>query len=245
MEVVPKVHRIPGIRGANAYLLLGGKPTLVDTGMPGNAETILDYIRSLNLAYVDLTRIILTHYHVDHIGSAAALKQRAFPVVSAHPADARSISGERPQPLPRGALVRLLFRLAPALPRFDPIVVDVPIQDGDRLDMLAGATVVHVPGHTPGSIALYFPEERLLICGDAINHRGNRLGLPPKSFTEDMEQAVVSVRRLAKLDFDVLCPGRGDPLVTRAGDQVRVMVRALPSRLGLQRQGGGLKTQET
>ena len=123
--------------------------------------------------------------------------------------------------------MHLLFRLVPALSRYDPVAVDVPLEEGDHLDVLGGGTVIHVPGHTPGSIALHFPEERLLICGDAINRRVNRLGLPPKPFSTDMEQAHTSLRRLAELDFDVLCPGHGDPLVGGAGDQVRAMVQAL------------------
>lgn len=225
MEIISNVHRIPGVRGTNAYLLIDHTLTLVDTGMPGNAEAILGYVRHLNFAFVDLARIIITHHHVDHVGSAAAIKRRAMPVVSAHPADAPVISGEYPQPPPRGMPMRLLFRLVPAMSRFDPVAVDVPLETGDHLDVLGGGTILHVPGHTPGAIAVHFPAERLLICGDAINHRGNRLAPPPKPFTEDMKQAVASLHRLAELDFEVLCPGHGDPIVGRADEQVRAMNR--------------------
>jgi glyoxylase-like metal-dependent hydrolase (beta-lactamase superfamily II) len=86
---------------------------------------------------------------------------------------------------------------------------------------------VHVPGHTAGSVALHVPAERLLICGDVIDHRRNRLGPPPKPFSDDVEQAIIAVRRLAELDFDVLCPGHGPPLVGGAGEQVRAMVQSL------------------
>ena len=227
MEVIPNVHRIPGVRGANAYLLMDRTLILVDTGMPGNAEAILGYIRGLSLAFVDLARIIITHHHIDHAGSAAAIKRRALPVVSAHPADAPFITGECPQPPPRGVFMHLLFRLVPAMSRFDPVAVDVPLQEGDNLDVLGGGTVIHVPGHTPGAIALHFPEERLLICGDAINRRVNRLGPPPKPFTANMEQAIVSLRRLAELDFEVLCPGHGAPIVGGADEQVRATAREL------------------
>ena len=75
------------------------------------------------------------------------------------------------------------------MPRAAPVPVDVTIEDGELLDLLEGATVVHVLGHTRGAIALHFPSQRLLICDDAIDHRGNRLGLPPKSFTVDLDQA--------------------------------------------------------
>ncbi len=149
--------------------------------MPGNAGAILSYIDGLGLAAAGLARIVITHHHLDHVGSAAALKQRTAAPLLAHPADAPFISGEQPPLPPQSAIVRILFRLAgPVLPRAQTVPVDVTLQDGDRLDLLGGADVVHVPGHTPGSIALHFPSERLLICGDTISHRGDRLGPPPK-----------------------------------------------------------------
>ena len=54
MEILPHLHRIPGMRGANVYLLLGETLTLVDTGMPGSEEAILDYIECLGRDADDL-----------------------------------------------------------------------------------------------------------------------------------------------------------------------------------------------
>ena len=236
MEIIPNVHLVPGMKGANVYLLVGRTLALVDTGMPGSEEVILSYITSLDLAASDLAHIVITHHHLDHVGSLAAIKQLTSAQVLAHPGDTPFISGEQP-PLPaRSAVQRVLFRLlAPVLPQADPAPVDVALQDGDRLSTfpalstgpLGGATVVHVPGHTPGAIALHFPSERLLICGDVIDYRRNRLGPPPEMFTADMHQALASLRRLAELEFDVLCPGHGAPLVGGADEQLRAMVRAL------------------
>ena len=84
MEIIPNVHLIPGMRGANAYLLLGSTLTLVDTGMPGSEETILGYIEGLGLSAADLARIVITHYHLDHVGSLAAIKARTSAQVLAH-----------------------------------------------------------------------------------------------------------------------------------------------------------------
>jgi glyoxylase-like metal-dependent hydrolase (beta-lactamase superfamily II) len=162
------------------------------------------------------------------VGSAAALKRRAFAQVLAHPDDAPFISGEQAPSPPQSPVVRFLFRLmAPLMPSAEPVPVDVIVHDGDHLDLLGGATVVHVPGHSPGAIALHFPSEGVLICGDAIDHRRGRLGPPPKGFTLDMNQAIASVRRMAELEFDILCPGHGAPLVGGADEQVRAMVREL------------------
>ena len=225
MEIIPRVHRVPKVKGANAYLLLGSKLTLVDTGMPGNAEVVLRYIQELGYLAMDLTRIILTHHHVDHVGSLAAIKRQTPACMLAHPDDEPIISGKRAHPLPQGLIMNLLYRIMPAMTCCEPASIDVPANDGARLDILGGATVVHAPGHTPGSIALHFPAERLLICGDAINRRGNRLGLPLKPFTADMEQAFKTAMRLCILDFEILCPGHGDPIIGGAATQILAMLK--------------------
>jgi glyoxylase-like metal-dependent hydrolase (beta-lactamase superfamily II) len=92
MEIIPNVHLILGMREVNAYLLLGGPMTLVDTGMPGSEETILSYIEGLGLTSGDLARIVITHYHLDHVGSLAALKARTSAQVLAHPGDASVVA---------------------------------------------------------------------------------------------------------------------------------------------------------
>jgi glyoxylase-like metal-dependent hydrolase (beta-lactamase superfamily II) len=228
MEIISNVHLVPGMRGANVYLLLGTTLALVDCGMPGAEAAILDYMDSLGLQGGDLARILITHHHLDHVGSLAAIKQCTSAQVLAHPGDAPFISGEQDPPPASSAVVRLLFRLAaPVMPRAEPVPVDMMVQDGDRLDLLGGATVIHVPGHSPGAIALHFASDGLLICGDAIDHRSGRLGSPPKAFTDNMDQALASLRRLAELEFEVLCTGHGPPIVGGADEQVRTLVREL------------------
>jgi glyoxylase-like metal-dependent hydrolase (beta-lactamase superfamily II) len=119
--------------------------------------------------------------------------------------------------------MRLLEKL-PLMPRAETAPVDVTVQDGDHLDLLGGATVLHVPGHTPGSIALHLPAEGVLLCGDAIDHRRGKLGPPPKGFTLDMDQAMDSVRRMAELDFEVLGPGHGAPIRSGADRKLRAAI---------------------
>ena len=228
MEIVPNVHLIPGLRGANAYLLTGENLTLVDAGMPGSEGTILAYIEGLGLDPNDLACIVATHHHMDHVGSVTALKERTPALVVVHPGDAPFITGKQAAPPPSSAVMRILMGLLGVLmPKAKPVTVDSLVQDGDLLNILNGASVVHVPGHTPGSIALHVPVEGVLLCGDTIDHRRDRLGLPPQAFSVDIEQAAGSIRRMADLDFDVLCPGHGAPIVGGADEQVRALVRTM------------------
>jgi len=64
MEITPNVHRIPAMTSANAYLLLVTTLTLVDSGMPGSADTILGYMEELGLSADNLSHIVITHHHL-------------------------------------------------------------------------------------------------------------------------------------------------------------------------------------
>ena len=75
MEILSNVHCIEGVN-AHSYLLNGDHITLIDTGMPGNHDKILDYVKNvLKRKPEDIKTIVLTHYHMDHTGSLSELKK--------------------------------------------------------------------------------------------------------------------------------------------------------------------------
>jgi glyoxylase-like metal-dependent hydrolase (beta-lactamase superfamily II) len=92
-----------------------------------------------------LARIVITHHHLDHVGSVATIAAHlaqvfAHPGRGFHPGDSRAASGAGRA---RACPFRLLAPVCPEL----PVPVAVTVQDGDGLDLLSGATVLHVPGH--------------------------------------------------------------------------------------------------
>jgi glyoxylase-like metal-dependent hydrolase (beta-lactamase superfamily II) len=97
--------------------------------------------------------------------------------------------------------------------------IDRELVDGDVLPAAAGLEVIHAPGHTPGHIALYSRERRVMFSGDAF---GNHLGLmlPISISTHDMPQAKRTIARLAQFDFDHALPGHGQPLLSRANEKL-------------------------
>ena len=103
-----------------------------------------------------------------------------------------------------------------------PVVLEV--EDGDSLAIGGGATVLHVPGHTPGSIALYLAAERILFTGDTIASVETTPILGP--FNCDRAAAIRSFRRLAALDVRLACFGHGSPL---RGEDVPAMLAAAAS----------------
>jgi glyoxylase-like metal-dependent hydrolase (beta-lactamase superfamily II) len=88
--------------------------------------------------------------------------------------------------------------------------------------------VIHVPGHTPGSISLYQPQRQILFCGDALFNANPLTGtpglqLPLPAATVDDEQARASVCKLSALELRVLCCGHGEPILDGAGEQIAAL----------------------
>ena len=231
-QIVPGVYLMEGLRSnsANVYLLASGEElTLVDSGLPGAADQIAAQLQEKGYPLSNLQAIVLTHSHADHTGSAAELARRSGVQIMAHQDEVPYI--EQTAPLPFSSLLKrllnwlsnqLLFKRAPCK-------VDRALQDGDVIETLSGLRVIHTPGHTPGSIALYQPERRILFCGDAFFNRnpltgkkGLQLSIP--LFTLDVAQMRESARKLAALPVDVLCFGHGEPILAGAGERMRELV---------------------
>lgn len=211
-----------GVWGANAYLLVDDDGlTLVDTGFFGRADRILEQIKELGYSPSDINRIIITHHHADHVGSLAELKRVTQAEVIAHPADAPYIDGRLPQPGPAKPqwLGKLLARFNWLWSTEPVVVVDVLVSDGDELPILGGVKILHTPGHTPGSICLYLESKNLLIAGDLLANRFG-LKLPSRGFTVDTVQEMQSIKRVAKLEFDIMCFGHGSPIMHNANQAV-------------------------
>ena len=217
MEIIPGVHTIEGLGVGRAYLYEeADRLTLIDTGLAGSAERIFGAIERIGRRPDDVRQIVITHHHRDHIGALAEVVERTDAAVLVHAIDAPVVRGDQPPPNPNPTGVWRLLRPLLARGARPPAAarVDRELGDGDEIDLDGGAQVVHVPGHTMGSIALYVPSRRLLFAGDAAV---NALGIGPPSgpfglFNEDREQVRESFRKLAQLDFEVACFGHGRPM---------------------------------
>ncbi len=217
--VVPGVYLLPFEIGQVYIWDWGAGLTIVDSGVVGSAETIVRTVESIGRTTADVGEIVLTHYHDDHRGGASALAAATGASVLAHRLDAAVIRGVVPQAPPvLTDFERPIFEtVSPLVPAAPATRVDREVQDGDTT--LAGGVIVDVPGHTPGSIALYLPDLRTLFTGDTIAfHDGAPiLGV----FNVDREHAIGSLRKQAALDVDVACFGHGAPIVGGAGRRLR------------------------
>ncbi|HEX3749343.1 MAG TPA: MBL fold metallo-hydrolase [Streptosporangiaceae bacterium] len=214
--------------------------TLIDAGPAGQADSIAAALADLGLSLSGLRRIVLTHFHDDHVGSAAELAARSGARVLAHRVDAPVIRGDMPGPAPqftdeektlRERMVAGASGQSSALPAAPSCPVDQELASGDLIDLGGGAAVIGATGHTDGSIAIHIPSQRLLFTGDSVAANGaGQVILGP--FNVDREQAIETFRGLAKLDVDTACFGHGDPVRTDASAALRDAVRGERFTLG-------------
>jgi glyoxylase-like metal-dependent hydrolase (beta-lactamase superfamily II) len=230
IELIPGLHFLRFPVG-HAYLCHDPDGlTLVDTSVPGSAPQIAAAIRALGHDPADLRRLVLTHFHADHAGSAAQIASWGGVEVCAHHADAPFLRGEAPGPPPDlAAWERPVFeqvsRQLPTTPPA-PVRIDRELEDGNELTFGGGAVAMALPGHTPGSTGFYLPGPRVLLAGDTA---ARRPGGPvmPGVFNTNRAQAAASFRRLAGLDTDIACFGHGEPVTQDAAAQLQAAARQL------------------
>ena len=219
MEIIPKVHLIPGII-ANPYLIIDQNGlTLIDTGLPGSQRKILRYINNLGYAPKGLRRIIITHADIDHVGGLAALKSATGAHVFSNTLEAEAIAKGHPSRQMKSAnfINRLVYRLVGSLFKARPVQVDEFLTEGEVLPVLGGLRVLDTPGHTPGHISLFAPEAGILFCGDSIVSEETGLRGSRGANTWDQAKADESVRKQAILGATILCSGHGPVVKDAAG----------------------------
>ncbi|MGW0561585.1 MBL fold metallo-hydrolase [Streptomyces sp. NPDC003016] len=227
IQITPAVWQLPFPVGHVHIVRLPDGYALIDTGVPGSAPAILKALDQLGGRPQDVRQIVLTHSHGDHTGSAADLVAATGARVVAGALDTPFIRGTAPEPEPVfTASERVLHEQVMAgfgdsgIPPAKHVPVDIELRDGDVLDGWAEPVrVLHVPGHTPGGIALHLASSGVLFPGDIVATMEGRAILGP--FNVDREEAIASFRRLAALEVETVCVPHGEPLVEDAGAVLR------------------------
>lgn len=186
-----------------SYLIVGKTICLVDTGVAAGAPLILDYIERLGRTPEEISLILLTHAHPDHIGGCEPIKTHSRARVAVHPAERRWVEDVQAQyrdrPIPN--LFELVREGAP---------VALELTDGETISWEEGKTirVIGTPGHSPGSLSFYYEEEGVLFSGDAVPAEGS---IP---IYEDPLASVASIGKLSALaGVNVLLSSWHDPIV--------------------------------
>ena len=189
-------------RNVYSYIILGEKITLIDSGVTGAEKIIFDYIRKNGRDPQEISMVILSHSHPDHIGSVKAIKEVTKCKIAAHSGEKDWIEDTEKQ-----------FKERP-VPGFHtlvggPVNVGRMLTDDEIVNLGEKITckVIHTPGHSRGSITFLFDNEKAIITGDSLPLPND---LP---IYEDIVASVDSIKKLKKVkNIDILLSSWEDPI---------------------------------
>ncbi len=168
----------------SAYVLVrSGEVVIVDTGPSGDEQALTDTLTALGVGWGDVSDVILTHRHPDHVGNLGSVVDLA------------------PQAM-----------LSTGAGDVDAIGADLGLRGLADGDTVSGLAVIGTPGHTEGHISLLDGDRGVLLAGDALNGADGGVTGPNPDFTPDLVMANASVQRLAGFDYETILFGHGEPV---------------------------------
>jgi len=195
-----------------SYILLGEKICLIDAGVWGTAPQLQGYLKQIGRSPQEISMVLMTHAHPDHIGGCLAIKKASSASFYAHPADKPWIEDVERQ-----------YRERPILNFFElvegPVPVSQELKEGDTLSWDKGKTlrVLETPGHSLGSISLFLEGEGALFTGDAVPAAGT---IP---IYVDPQASIQSIQKLANVPrVKYMFSSWHEPI---SGDQVQTTLK--------------------
>ncbi len=180
----------------SAYVLVRGREAaLVDCGLGSRLDEIGAVLGAAGIGWDHVRHILITHGHPDHYDGL------------------KEVTAQAP-----GAAIYAGAAETAHLPEWSERWQLRPVTDGEEV---FGLQIVDTPGHTPGHIAVFDTDSRVLVAGDAISNTINGLQGPMSEFTVDIRTAEESVRKLAALEPEVILFGHGPPVQQDAAAQLR------------------------
>jgi glyoxylase-like metal-dependent hydrolase (beta-lactamase superfamily II) len=206
----------------NAFLLKTERGyVLIDTGLPNQWALLEKELLSAGCLPDKLKLIIITHGDWDHTGNASGLREKYHVKIAMHQGDVNQVENgvflkRRVRPL----MYRIFFKIRMlrrklqknklVLPKFKP---DILLSDGQRLEEYGlAAKIIHIPGHTPGSIGIV-TDEGDLFAGDAFV---NNKKPDAARIIENAGQLKNSLDKVRKMNIKTVYPGHGKPFLMQA-----------------------------
>ena len=232
IQVTDGVFQFRAIGSRVTVLVENDRVILVDTGLHGSLVPITSGLKDLGLSPHQINTVVITHAHPDHCGGLGELVAEREITVAAHLEEADIIAGTVTPPNPLRN--ELLAKMAePVLPKLmgSLVPVDLHLEDGDLIPFGTEVRIVHLPGHTAGSIALHLPFKRVIIVGDALQYKfALKLSPPAQGVTQQPEEAMRSLVKLLDLDFDVICFSHFPPMRKNPRSALRRMIEQHAAR---------------
>lgn len=204
----------------NSFLIVHGcDAVLVDTGLPNSEAKIFRRLQTHGLGWSDVRLIVLTHAHIDHAGSAVAIRALTSAPILAHALEVPYCTGQPPSLAPTGPFGRLFYKTG-AIQRPFAYFEPEDVMTGPEMsleDRGLPFRIIHTPGHTPGSVSVVLDDDRViagdlaasgvLLGGIALRNRPKQ---PP--FEENAQAVATSLEGLVQRGCRTFYLGHGGPL---------------------------------
>ena len=195
----PRLRDIYFIEGiglcSNIFIFAEGDTiSLVDTGSGMEPNAVSPQLEQLGLKIEGVTRVVITHGHIDHIGGLTEICEHSSPEIFVHENDADDLKSLGIKSI-------------------------VYMKDCDNVRLgRRDLRVIHTPGHTEGSVCLH--DNEIILTGDTAFPGGyfGRTDLP----SGDWRKLIDSLDKLSRLDVRVMLPGHGEPLLSEASSHLRL-----------------------
>lgn len=221
-QVSDSVYVVAGTNVNWALISSGSGVTLIDAGYPGDTADVLKSVREVGHRLEDLSAVLITHAHLDHIGAIPALVESVgMPVYTGGAEVPHARRDYLEQITPKDMIRQLstargrrwvaqtLRAVRGGMATTVPSAVSV-----DDVVLPGGLTPIPTPGHTTGHTAYLLSAEGVLFSGDALvtGHPLSRRSGPqvlPAVFNHDEAQTLASARLLANQTARTIVPGHG------------------------------------
>jgi hydroxyacylglutathione hydrolase len=196
MKIFDDLHAFlwlnPAENNCNAFFIDGEKRILVDPGHYHLFGHVREELAGLSLTPDEIDIVIITHGHPDHM-EGIKIFEATSTMIAIHAAEMDFIKQVAPH-----------YGKALGVSDFEP---EILLQEGYLKVGDLSFEVIQTPGHSPGSICLYWPDKKVLFTGDVVFNQGiGRTDLPGGNGKELKE----SIKKISRLDAEYLLPGHGD-----------------------------------
>ncbi len=188
------------------YINTGNTGILIDSGYPVSEKKFMDKIKDFG----KIDYLILTHTHFDHAGNAIHLKKLGTRIVVHLSEEDWLRKGETPRPPGTDSIGKTVMRFSSLKSfKFPGVQPDIVISGFTKIKDL---TLVHTPGHTPGSITIIYKD--MAFCGDLIMNLTFRPSTHLPVFAHDIDSVKKSVYMLIKMGIKTFYPAHGKPVTS-------------------------------
>lgn len=238
MKLDNSLYRVGNDIVASYLVITESGVTIIDAGLRGHWKDLLAELATLGLSLDDVRGVILTHGDSDHVGFAERLRRDYGVPVFIHAEDAeRAKGGEKPKAAKQQMRISpmfgfLAYTLRKGGLRTEWLTEVVELHGGETLDLPGSPQIIALPGHSPGSIAVFVPEVDAVFVGDGLTTRHvltGTTGPQPAPFTDEPDQAITSLQAIAATGAKWVLPGHGTPWNQGVVSAISAVDRTTPS----------------